>query len=193
MTTATTARWALITGAKGADKSGAAARVAEMLAARGIRVGGVIQSPVREGGETVAYRARRVGSPGDELLLGRRGAAPEGARAEALCEHCSFVFDLDAFAETASWIRRAAAERDVIVIDEVSKLEASGGGHHDAIRDALGARALVVLVVRADQLFAIVERFGLGEAVATFDVGGGDDPSELVELVARAASAGAAI
>lgn len=183
----TDARWALIAGAKGAGKSGTAARVVEGLAARGAVVGGVIQEALHDEGERVAYRAVRVGAPGDAVLLARRGAAPEGARAEALCAFCSFTFDEDAFAEAGAWVRKAARECDVVVVDEVSKLEASGGGHHDAIREALTGRALVLLVVRADQLFAVVERFGLGDAVASLEVGDEAAMGEFVETVLRAA------
>lgn len=185
----THARWGLISGAKGAGKSSTASRVAGLLAARGVTGGGVIQEALHEDGDRVAYRARQLGVPDDAVLLARRGAAPEGARADAVCSFCSFMFDDDAFAKAGAWIRDAARACEVVVIDEVSKLEASGGGHHDAIRDALGGRALVVLVVRADQLFAIVERFGLGDAVATLEVGDEGAVAPFVDALVQAARA----
>lgn len=182
--------WALVAGGKGAGKSSTAARVADLLAARGVVVGGVIQEALLEDGDRVAYRARRLGHPSDGVLLARRGAPPEGARTDALSTFCSFVFDAAAFATAAGWVRQATTECDVVIVDEVSKLEASGGGHHDAIRDALAGSALVILVVRADQLFAVVERFELEDAVATFDVGDDDGAlATFVDTITRAVPA----
>lgn len=180
-------RWALIAGAKGAGKSGTATQIVELLEARGLTVGGVIQEATHEGDERVLYRARRLGEPPLAIPLARRGSAPEGARPEAVCSFCSFVFDSDAFVEAGRWVREAAARSDVVVIDEVSKLEVSRGGHHDAIEAALGERALVVLVVRADQLFAVVERFGLDDAVATLEIGDDADVEGFAAVVAAAA------
>ncbi len=183
----TESRWALLVGAKGAGKSTVAQRIAARLADRGLRVGGVVQEAVHEEGERVAYRARHVGHEDQGgLLLARRGAPPAGAREGALCDFCSFVFDGDAFAAAAGWVREDSAACDVVLVDEVSKLEASGGGHHDAIRDALGGRAIVVLVARADQLFALVERFGLGDALATLDAGEDTSDDAFVEALVAA-------
>lgn len=180
-------RWALISGAKGTRKSETATRLAELLGARGLTVGGVVQQSTHESDDRVLYRARRLGEPPLVIPLARRGSPPEGARPEAACTFCSFVFDRDAFTEAGGWIREAAAHADVVVIDEVSKLEVSRGGHHDAIAAALGERALVVLVVRADQLFAVVERFELEDAVATLELGDDADVEGFADVVAAAA------
>ena len=177
-------RWALIAGAKRSGKSSLASRVVSELASRGIRVGGVIQDALHEEGERVGFRARRVGSSEEGILLARRGVPPPGATPESAREFCSYVFDNEAFAEAGSWVRQAARESDVVVVDEVSKLEVARGGHHDAICDALRDGALVILVVRADQLFAVVERFELDDAVASLDTA---DKSELESFVAAVA------
>lgn len=185
-----TATWALIAGGRGGEKSRVAARVVDALRAGGLAVGGVLQDAVVEDGERVGYRARRVGHPDVSVSLARRGGAPDGARPEARREFCSLIFDDDAFAVAGAWVRESARRDDVVVVDEVSKLEAARGGHHDAIRDALAGRALVVLVVREDQLFDVVERLSLDDAVAT--LGAGDDGAlpAFVAAVARAARAG---
>lgn len=180
-------RWALITGGKGSGRSRTTSLVVDRLAASGISVGGVIQEAVQEDGERIGYHARRVGAERRVIPLARRGAAPVGARPDSVCSFCSFVFDGAAFAEAGTWVREAAAQCDVVIVDEVSKLEVAKGGHHDAIVDALDGRALVVLVVRADQLFAVVERFGLEDAVATLDAGDDGAESAFIEAVARAA------
>lgn len=163
-------RWALIVGPKGSGKSSLALRVADALSARGVAVDGVVQEALRDEGEAVAFQARRVGKTADAVPLARHGAAPQGARAESAFPFCSYVFDADAFVEAGKWVREAARESEVVIVDEVSKLEVARGGHHDAIVDAFATGALVVLVVRADQLFAVVERFGLDDAVAMLDI-----------------------
>ncbi|MCL2725597.1 MAG: DUF2478 domain-containing protein [Polyangiaceae bacterium] len=186
MTNNPTKRWALIVGGKGTGKSTTAARVADMLTSRGIAVGGVIQEAVHENGERIAYRAHRVGNSKSGVIIARRGAPPEGAKTNALREFCSLVFDDDAFATAGTWVRQAMSACDIVIVDEVSKLEVSGGGHHDAIRDALAGHALAILVVRADQLFAVVEKFELEDAVADLEVGDDGALETFVDAIVRA-------
>jgi nucleoside-triphosphatase THEP1 len=181
-----TARWALLAGGKGTGKSSVASRVATELAQRGVVVGGVVQDAIEEDGDRVGYRARHVGGT-ESVVVGRKGAAPPDADPEALCSFCSFVFDPRAFDRAHGWIRQGVASADVVIIDEVSKLEVAQGGHCAAIREALAGKAIVLLVVRADQLFDVVERFGLGDALATLDAA--DEPAlaPFVDELARAA------
>jgi len=163
-----TARWALLVGGKGTGQSSRAARVAAQLASRGVVVGGVVQDATEDDGART-YLARHVGGS-ESVVVARKGAPPKGARPDALREFCSFVFDTDAFAQARAWIRDDSRTADVVVVDEVSKLEVSHGGHHDAILDARAGTAIVLLVVRGDQLFSVVERFALDdEPVATLD------------------------
>jgi len=179
------ARWALLVGGKGDDKSALAVRVAAELGARGLRVGGVVQDPIEEDGERRAYVARRLGGP-ETVVVAREGAAAPGATEAAVC---SYVFDAGAFERAREWIRQGSREADVVVIDEVSKLEVARGGHHDAIREALGGHAVVVLVVRGDQLFSVVERFDLGEPCATLESADEGAFARFLEDLARAATA----
>ncbi len=172
-------RWALLVGGRGVDGSSLAARAASDLEARGLRVGGVVQDPIERDGERTGYVARRVGAD-ESVVVARRGAAEPG---EAFC---SFTFDPSAFTRAREWIGQASREADVVVIDEVSKLEVAGKGHHDAVREALAGAAIVLLVVRGDQLFAVVERFELGEPVATLEAADEGSYARFVDAVARA-------
>jgi len=181
-----TARWALLVGRKGEGKSSAASWVAAELAARGVAVGGFVQEAIEEDDERVGYRARGLGRP-DSVVVARRGSPPRGAEDGALLSFCSFVFDNDAFRQARGWLQGDLVEAGVVVIDEVSKLEVARGGHHDAILDALAGGAVVLLVVRADQLFSVVERFDLGEPVATLDAGDDDARAGFVSALAQAA------
>lgn len=185
-----THRWALIVGPKGSGKTTLAARVARALTERGVSVGGVLQEASIRDGERVGFQARRVGAGGDQVPLARRGVAPEGTPPERAHEFCSYVFDDGAFVQARSWVEHAADTADVVIVDEVSKLEVARGGHHDGIRGALGAGALVLLVVRADQLFAVVERFELDDAIATLETADESGFSSFVDAVVRAARPG---
>lgn len=183
-------RWALIVGPKGSGKTSLAARVADALTARGVSVGGVLQEALHQDGENVGFQARRVGSSGDELPLARRGVAPVGTPPERAHELCSYVFDAEAFVRARSWVEHAANTADVVIVDEVSKLEVARGGHHDGIRSVLGSPAIVLLVVRADQLFAVVERFELDDAIATLETADEGAVSGFVDAVVSAARPG---
>lgn len=180
-------RWALIVGPKGSGKTSLAARVARELTARGVSVDGVLQAAVHQDGERVGFQARRVGASGDEVALARRGVAPEGTPPERAHEFCSYVFDDDAFVQARRWVEQAANAADVVIVDEVSKLEVARGGHYAGIKSALGARAVVLLVVRADQLFAVVERFELEDAIATLETADEGALSSFVDAITRAA------
>ena len=181
-------RWALIVGGRGAGKTAMTARVVELLEAGGLTVGGVVQRALEDGGERTGYVACRVGGA-ESRLLAWKGRPPGGA--DAPFDFCSFTFDGGAFESARSWVRAASVGADVVVIDEISKLETGGGGHHDAIREALGGRALVLLSVRADELFRVMERFGLAEPVAYLELGGASDLESFVARLSRAVAAAA--
>ncbi len=174
-------RWALIVGARGPSKASLCARVLGELARRGVPVAGVVQESIAEGDDRVGYLARRAGR-GDAVPIARKGTA----RAPQEEAFCSFAFDPRAFAEVRRWLAEDARPGGVVLIDEISKLEASGGGHHDAILDALKGPALTILVVRADQLFFVVEKLGLLEPVASLET---DAPRDLDAFVSEVALA----
>jgi tRNA (adenine37-N6)-methyltransferase len=154
----------VVSGPPGAGKTTAMLRLAELLSAGGARVGGFFQQTTvdelgRRGYDLVRFRDRS-----QPIVLARR-EAPRDQTTEAA--PCPFVFSRDAFASGLAWIREDAASADVLVIDEVSKLEMGDGGHCDAVRWALAleSRPLLLLSVRADQLSAVVERFELHDRI----------------------------
>lgn len=161
-----TARWALVLGSKGSGKSSALDAIATGLRASRVRVAGVIQDAVTVDGQRCGYRARRV-TTGEWLTIASTSPGDIPA-AEAFC---GFHFAPGAFANVRAWLAQDGSDAEVVLIDEVSKLEAAGQGHHAAVVDLLEGAALVVLAVRADQLFYVVERFGLGDPVASYEVG----------------------
>lgn len=161
------ARWALVTGPKGSKKGGALRAIATELAARGLRVGGFVQES--EGEESPAIDLLRI-ADGERLTLARTGSASTRDGEEPFC---SFIFDNAAFDRAASWLDEEAHRVDVLVVDEVSKLEASKKGHFSAVARALALEpeTLVLLAVRSDQLFAATESFHLeDDAVASLEL-----------------------
>lgn len=163
-------RWALVAAVDGAEKAAVVARVVAGLGARGARVGGFVQL-APDGGEHVVVRL----TTRERADLGRRGTKPRSPDEEVFC---SFSFDRRAFERARAWLLEDAAAADVVVVDEIGKLEAAGKGHSEALAAALASRAVVVAVVRAHQLPYVVERFGLGDAVAALEPPFDDDAIE---------------
>ncbi len=176
-------RWALVSGTKGTGKSRAVNRAAEALAARGVAIAGFVQDAIEADGERVGYRLRRLGRP-DTRVVARKNATPRGPEDEAFC---SYVFELGAFDEARRWLVEDAPTARVLFLDEVSKLEVAGRGHHAAIRDALAGDAIVVLSVQAAQVFGVLERFELGAPVAALETAEGGDLGAFVDALADAA------
>ena len=158
------ARWAAIVGARGTGKSTHATRVVELLERRGVRVGGFFQKATEDELGRRSYDLHRL-STGEVLPLAR---PTTGQEVPGHTTYCSFSFVDAAFKEACRWVEQDLGACPVIVIDEVSKVEVAGQGHHDSIRCALGASddTVVVLCVRADQLFYVVEKLELEDDAA---------------------------
>ncbi|MBI2393558.1 MAG: DUF2478 domain-containing protein [Deltaproteobacteria bacterium] len=189
-------RWALLSGSKGTGKATCLLEVVARLRARGVAVGGVLQEGLsRSDGRGAeegpddhreGYVAREVAGDA-RATVARKARAGDDAREDAQLV-CSFSFDASALAEARAWVERDAQACQIVVVDEVSKLEVARGGHHDAVVAALAGPALPLLSVRADQLFAVMERFALDEPVASLELGPGADVARFVAELAAAVS-----
>lgn len=179
-------RWALIAAAHGGEKTAVVGAVVDALRARGVRLGGFVQAPIDAGELRAGYEVRRLAG-GPEVERVRVARTPGGAALAPTEEaFCSLVFDGAAFARADKWIEKDLSHVPVVVIDEVSKLEAAGRGHARAIERALASDKLTILCVRADQLFAVVERFKLADAVASVGAGEGSVDAFADEIAAKA-------
>jgi nucleoside-triphosphatase THEP1 len=170
------ARWALISGDKGHDKAALALQIAERLRARGVKVGGFVQRSWRdEAADQKRYELVRLGKP-EKALLAVDGEVAKGPDRE---EFCSYAFRNDVFSLACQWMREDAQQAQVLVIGEVSKLEASGKGHASSMRVALEQddSKVVLVLARASQLFYVMESFGLS-----------DDPLAALEMPADSAA-----
>jgi nucleoside-triphosphatase THEP1 len=154
------ARWALLTGPKGSGKSNDALDLVSRLNARGLHVAGFVQVGWSDELDRKGHDLLRI-KDRSRLHLSRPGSL-EGKGEEAFC---SFVFNQGAFDTARGWVQQDAPGAHVVIFDEVSKLEAAGKGHHDAIAWAMARDdvSVVLTCVRADQLFYVMEKFKLEE------------------------------
>ncbi len=154
-------------------------RLTGRLRARGLRVGGITQPTVDESSLPEGYRLRAVAT-GEERPFARR-------RAKASAQELGFSFDEAAWSWARQRIRQDRTEMEVVVVDELGKLEARGEGHLPALLEDLEAerRGVLVLGVRADCASAIQARLGtfLLTVAPTSDPAG---PDRLADQIARA-------
>lgn len=161
------ARWALITGEKGTGKADYVLGVAMRLRMAGLRVAGFVQ--LRKGGPEgpKGYELLRLAN-GKKIALAQEGVAARDPSQEAFC---TYAFSNDAFEQACGWVKEDAAKADVLVLDDVSKLETQGKGHAAALAWALQQPGKIVLIsARASQLFYVVENFGLDEPLAALEL-----------------------
>lgn len=162
-------RWALILTPPGQRKSDEVFTVAAALAGRGLRLAGFAQQ--RRPDAPRRYMLCGLGSDDVPVPIARRGGTP-GPEEEPFC---GCVFIPDAFATARTWLARDLPACDVAVLDEISRLEVTGGGHAEAVAEALARAPLTVLSVRANHLSALMDRFELPEPLAVLEQG---DPPE---------------
>ena len=178
---------ALVYGPKGAGKTSTTLQLAESLSAAGLAVGGFYQRPTRDAQGRPGYDLVRFADRNLFVPLARYGETADESKEANIC---SFLFATEAFDLGLSWLRQDAVRTSVIVIDEVSKLEVSGKGHAASVHFALSLppNQVVVLSVRGDQLFYVVERFGIdGNVVADLEIPASPDRLHTVvrDVVAR--------
>lgn len=144
------AQWAAIIGTKGIGKSSTSLELARLLRNRHVRVGGFVQQGYLDDLERKCYNLHRLDSA-HVVPLARPMTVQQATEPDDQVSVCSLAFDQQAFALARTWIEQDLRTCPVIIIDEVSKLEAIGQGHHDAIVKALEGppNTVVVLSIRA--------------------------------------------
>jgi len=150
----------LLVGGIGAGKTSVGLRLLSLLRRSGLSPGGILSPRILDGEETVGYSLIDLSTntthpfaslePGD-VPIGRFFVSRAG-------------LDL---AHRA--VRRSSRERAVTFLDEVGRLETSGGGHAIALRELLASSSLPVLLVRDDFVDEVRRVFDLRDPLI-FDV-----------------------
>lgn len=184
------ARWAIIAGPKRTDRSGVALEIAGALKDRGIRVAGVVQLGRFDGEGRRRYDLYRL-KTGERLPFAADAAeAPK----EGYELFCHVNFRVAAFEAARRWLAEDARAADLLVIGDISKLEVAGGGFDRSIAEALASvpPKVVLLCVRSDQLYYVVERYAIeDDAVAAIELplDPGDHPRAVTAATAAIESA----
>jgi len=146
----------LVSGPIGSGKTWSVERATAILRSQGLTVGGVLALRVLRGAQTIGYRVRDLADGGEQDLaalqppgvpIGRFFLSPDGL----------------AFARRA--IDRAIGTSDVVVVDEIGRLELAGEGHAKSVRDAITSSAVPLLVVRDDFVDDVIRSFSLSSAI----------------------------
>lgn len=129
-----------ITGLPGAGKTNALLRVIEMLSEEEIVIGGMIDEPLVEG-------RRRIGFTVRDILTGESVVFAH-AEFESKVMIGKLGVDLSKLEEVGvKAIRRACEECDIIVIDEVGKMEVESQAFIDAVKLALDADKPMIITL----------------------------------------------
>ncbi len=107
----------LITGLPGSGKSTLIFCVVDKLTESGIRVGGVVTPELREHGRRIAFLMRDL-LTGEEAIIASVSLGKSGPRVS------KYTVDVDAISRIgAKAIQLAIKQADVVVIDEIGKME----------------------------------------------------------------------
>ncbi|MBI3786619.1 MAG: DUF2478 domain-containing protein [Deltaproteobacteria bacterium] len=160
----TTSNVVIVYGPPHAGRTTAVLRLCDLLAEHGLRIGGFFQRALVDDQDRRGYDLVHLANRSETTTLARPAAAHDSDSASAVC---SFVFSPAGLATGRAWLAADAATANVLVIDEVSKLEVAGGGHCEAVQTALALPAdrTVLLSVRADELTYVVEKFDLADRI----------------------------
>ncbi|MBQ9396727.1 MAG: DUF2478 domain-containing protein [Proteobacteria bacterium] len=142
-----------VTGGVHAGKTTYLQAIAEQLTGAGFDVGGVIEMAVFEGAERIGYEFVDVKS-GERCRVAVKNLTG-----------CGYAFDEEAWGWAADRFNRAA---DVMVVDELGRLEAAGDGLMPCLKDALERRHLIA-AVRQDVMERIERHLGAFDLIIRVD------------------------
>jgi nucleoside-triphosphatase len=130
----------LIEGRPGSGKTTVAARLAALLAERGVDVRGFVTDELREGGRRVGFAVEAIDGRRATLAHVTLPGPPRVGK---------YGVDLDAFERVALPALAEPPERSVVVIDEVGKMELASARFREAVSRLLEADVDLVATVHA--------------------------------------------
>jgi nucleoside-triphosphatase THEP1 len=140
----------IIHGEIGSGKTRFVQRLVTALTKDHVRVGGIICPRILHQGETVGYKVQDIKTTKEKLLA---TLEPPGVQIGR------FYLSEQALAFAQSAINSAVSTDEVVVVDEVGRLELKGGGYARALRPVLRSKAVCVLCIRSAFVKDIIERF----------------------------------
>jgi nucleoside-triphosphatase THEP1 len=143
-----------VVGSPGSGKTTFVGELLRLLRERGLEVGGITQPALTEEDQRVGYLLRDERTGEQRAFARRKPKTAEGG--------LGFSFDAEAWSWAAERIREARSTVDLVVVDELGRLEARGEGHLPALlaRAEQEHARVLLLSVRADCAPAIREALG---------------------------------
>jgi nucleoside-triphosphatase len=128
----------LIEGRPASGKTTVAARLADLLAERGVEVRGFVTHEIREGGSRVGFEVETFDGKRATLAHVRFARPPRVGK---------YGVDLEAFERVALPSLEKPPRRGVVVIDEVGKMELASERFRDAVSRLLDTQVDLVATV----------------------------------------------
>jgi len=146
----------LLGGAIGSGKTRTAERAVRLLREEGLKVGGVLAPRVMHGEETTGYRIRDLATDSERSLATLRPPGVPVGR---------YFLSRDGLRFAQRTITAAIRTVDVLVVDEIGRLEIAGDGHAASVRDALDSKVIPILLVRDDFIDDVIQAFSLSSTI----------------------------
>ena len=129
-----------ITGLPGSGKTYALLRVIEMLKDEDLTIGGMIDEPLSDGKRRTGFSVRNIKTGETQVFA--------SAEIESKIMIGKIGVDLAKFEQVGiTAIKMACAECDIIVIDEVGKVEVESQAFIDAVKEALDVNKPMILTL----------------------------------------------
>lgn len=143
----------LLTGAPRSGKSTLALAVVDALRERGVRIAGMSSPEIREGGRT-GFKLVDLASGTERVMASVRIRSPHAVG--------KYGVDVAAIDEIAARFVRSIEDADLLVIDEIGRMEQFSGGFREAVEAAFRSEKPLLAVVHR----ALVKRYeGRGEVL----------------------------
>ena len=142
----------LLVGGIGAGKTSTGLRLTSRLRSIGLPPGGILAPRILEGDETIGYSVIDLSTNTTHSFA---GLEPDDVKIGR------FHVSRDGLQRAGNAVRRAAGKRSVVFVDEVGRLELSGGGHAPAVRHLLASSSIPILAVRRDWVDDVIRTFEL--------------------------------